>query len=276
MRSDTGHARVISAPFHDGLKNVDRGEGPAALLDRARLTASEIVDTPNPKHPEAARVFAIAANLGERVRQTRESCQLPIVLAGDCNSCLGTVAGCDPDDAFGVVWLDAHADFDTTEDTAWGSLDGMGLRLLVGSGWDRLRSSVRGLTAIRESNVVLIGTRALEPGERRALERSAITVLRGRDWTSQTVEAALDRLRETCARVYLHVDMDVLDRSIGRANRYAEPGGLTAEQLMEVIRAVQDRFALAAVGMASYEPDADADGAVAAIGADVLRAVIAG
>ena len=88
---------LIAVPFHDGLPEVDRGRGPGALLAAAGIAAAETIAAPDPGEPEAARVFTIAARLAERVRGARAAGAFPLVLAGDCNSCLGTVAGCGTD-----------------------------------------------------------------------------------------------------------------------------------------------------------------------------------
>jgi arginase family enzyme len=62
--------------------------------------------------------------------------------AGNCNSCLGTTAGLDPRSAsLGVVWFDAHPDFDTP-DRSLGFFDGMGLAILTGSGNGRMAHAV--------------------------------------------------------------------------------------------------------------------------------------
>jgi arginase len=136
--------RLFALPYHDGLENVDRGRGPARLLDAARASGAlaalelpvsvEIVGPVDPASPEVARVFALGRRLAERVRSALADGAFPVVLAGDCNSCLGTVAGCGTD-RLGVVWFDAHADFDSPEDSQSESLDGMGLAMLTGCGW---------------------------------------------------------------------------------------------------------------------------------------------
>lgn len=76
----------------------------------------ETVDPVDPAAPEAARIFELARGLSRRVHAALAEGAFPLVLAGDCNSCLGTVAGCGAQD-LGVAWFDAHADFDTPRTT---------------------------------------------------------------------------------------------------------------------------------------------------------------
>ena len=81
---------------------------------------------------------------------------------------------------------------------------------------------------------------------------------------------ALDDLRSRVGRVYVHLDLDVLDaEKVGMANEYAIRGGMDAGQLEEALGMVRERFTVAAAGIASYDPSFDTDGRV-------LRAATAG
>jgi arginase len=265
---------VIAVPFHDGLLEVDRGQGPGALLAAAGISAAETIASPDPAAPEAARIFTVARSLADRVRGVRAGGRFPLVLAGDCNSSLGTVAGCGTD-GLGVVWFDAHPDFDTPDDSPSGSLDAMALALLVGRGWDTLRGTVPGLTPINEENIVLLGVREFEPGQRERLARSQVHVLHGGAWPDARASEVLDDLEEHVARVYLHIDLDALDSSEGIANRYSAPGGLSADQLLQTIALVADRFEVAAAAVTAYDPAADTDGRMAGAATRVLASLAA-
>jgi hypothetical protein len=148
------------------------------------------------------------------------------LLAGNCISCLG------------VVWFDAHADFDTPDDNLSGFLDVMGLAILTGSGWRALRETIPGFVPVDEENVVLAGVRDLDPYQRVRLERSHIRTVPGPRWREGDFEAALEELHGRVDRVYLHIDLDALDLTEGTANEYAAPGGLTLDQLLAAVRAV--------------------------------------
>jgi arginase len=98
--------RLIASPYHDGLESVDRGRGPTRLLAAARASGAlaalkrplsvEIVGAVDPASPEVARVFALNKRLAERVQSAVADSAFPVVLAGDCNSCLGTVPAAGP------------------------------------------------------------------------------------------------------------------------------------------------------------------------------------
>ena len=85
---------------------------------------------------------------------------------------------------------------------------------------------------------------------------------------------ALDSLRERVSSVYLHVDLDVLDPSVGRANPWAVEGGLRADELLEAIDAVGERFAIRAAAFTAYWPESDPDGAIPGIAHAALDRVL--
>jgi arginase len=274
--------RLIASPYHDGLESVDRGRGPTRLLDAARASGAlaaverpvsvEIIGPVDPASPEVARVFALNRRLGERVQSAVADGAFPLVLAGDCNSCLGTVAGCGTD-ALGVVWFDAHADFDTPDDSLSGSLDGMGLAMLTGRGWQTLRDTVLDLAPIDEDHVVLAAVRDLEPAQRHRLRASRIRSLEGNNFSEAEFRAALDDLHDRAGRVYLHIDLDSLDPSEGTANQYSAPGGLSCAQLLARVADVFGRFDVVAASITAYNPDSDVDGRMATTATRVLAAV---
>ncbi len=264
--------RLIAWPYHAGLREVGVGRGAARLARDDGLHAAlaaggcdvtgETIPPVDETLPEVARIFELDRRLARRVAAARAAGELPLVLGGNCCSCLGTVAGAGPD-GLGVVWLDAHADFDTTDDNLSGFTDVMGLAILTGSGWRALRETIPGFAPVPEDRVVLAAVRDLEPYQRARLEASAVRTVPGPLDRAALVEA-LDRLHESVTRVYLHVDLDALDAGAGRANPYAAPGGASVDTLLAAVDAVFDRFDVAAAALTAYDPRVDGDGAVAA------------
>ncbi|ALG12081.1 arginase family protein [Kibdelosporangium phytohabitans] len=271
--------RIISMPYHDGRRDVDRGCGPEHLLHACSDVFGELpgsVVTVGPidtGQPEAARVFHLADLLGREVRAARDEGLFPLILAGDCNSCVGTVAGCGGN-GLGVVWLDAHPDFDTSERSHTGSLDAMGLAVITGHDWAVLRSGVTGFTEIAEDHVVHIGGRDFEPGQRDDFRSSNIRILEGNTFTGPELTAALDDLRARTNRAYLHIDLDCLDPSEGIANQYSADGGLSLARLLEIVNAVFDRFEVAAAAVTAYHPGSDIDNRMAGTASKVFATVM--
>jgi arginase len=261
--------QLIAWPYHAGLRDVSMGLGAsvlarddgfhAALEAAGCVVTGETIPPVDASLPEVARIFELDRRLARRVADACARGAFPLVLGGNCCSCLGTVAG---SGAAGAVWFDAHADFDTPEDNLSGFTDVMGLAILTGSGWRALRETIPGFAPLPEHDVVLAGVRDLEPYQRLRLDASAVRTVSG-EIDAGALAEALDRLHESVTRVYLHVDLDALDAGAGRANPYAASGGPSLDGLLAAIDAVLDRFDVAAAALTAYDPRGDADGAVA-------------
>jgi arginase len=160
----------------------------------------------------------------------------PLVLAGNCHSCLGTLAGIHHP-RLGVVWFDAHADFHTPETSASGSLEGQSLTLATAQ-------------FVAERRVVLAGARDLDPGEKERVHERLLYVPDAR---------LQEHPLPDCERVYVHIDVDVLDPSISPGTNFQGSGGLSVESLIDAIACTFSRYRVAALTIANYNPEKDID-----------------
>ncbi len=264
---------LVAWPYDAGLAEVGMGLGASTLLaDEAlhRLLSArvdrvtvETVPPIDPGLPEIARIFELDRRLARHVARARAGGAFPLVLAGNCVSALGTTAGVNDGKPLGVVWLDAHADLDTPEDNLSGFTDVMALSILTGTAWHALRATIPGFATIGERDVVMAGVRDLEPYQRDRLAAAEIAVVPGRI-ELDALRARLDELAGRVRRVYLHVDLDVLDSSIGRANRYAAEGGPDLDTVLTVVRETFARFTVASAALTAYDPRVDAGHAILA------------
>jgi arginase len=259
---------VVTVPYHLGHESEGMGAGPDALVEAGLVAALEEaghevelgrIARPGSTTNEVAASFAVLGAVAVHVREAAAKGAFPLALAGNCMTSVGVVAGIGGD--AGVLWLDAHPDFNTVEGTTSGFVDGMGLSILTGTGWDAMRKAVPGYRAVPEAHVVHAGARDFAPGERERLERSAVATV-APDELDQ-LEGALDGLRERgVSDLYLHLDLDVLDPSEGRANEYAADGGLTADDVARLIGTAGERFRLRAASVTAYDPAGDPEGRI--------------
>jgi arginase len=272
---------LIQVPYHLGHEGVGMGAGPDRLLEAGAagsLTDAghdvEIVRVArrNGETNEIGASFEVVRRVAEAVARATAGNAFPLVLAGNCMTSVGVVAGLDR--GVGVVWLDAHADFNTPETTQSGFQDGMGLSILTGSGWRALRETVPGFRAVPEANVVIVGVRDVDLAEQERLDASAIQVVAPDD--TARADEALERLREHVEAVYLHIDLDVLDPAEGRANEYASPGGLAAAEVERLVGAVGGRFAIRAAAVTAYNPAGDPEGRIPPLAATFMSRIAAG
>jgi arginase len=255
---------VIQVPYHLGHEGVGMGAGPNALVT-AGLAATlesdghEVDVVRVARRGEAANEigasFEVLRAVAERVREAAAKGAFPLVLAGNCMTSIGVVAGLGRD--VGVAWLDAHADFNTAETTMSGFADGMGLSILAGTGWDALRATVPGYRAVLDEKIVLVGIRDVDAAEEERLDRSAVAVVRPDE--VEGVGRVAERVGDA---VYFHLDLDVLDPSEGRANEYAVDGGLSAENVERVVDAIGERAAIRAASITAYNPGVDPEGRI--------------
>jgi arginase len=242
------------------------GNGLPKLLSSGGRSSSFVTVRPKTDPPaEVATAFELDRIVSGEVRRAIEGGEFPLVLSGNCNASVGTLAGAHPG-GLGVVWFDGHADFNTPETTTTGFTDGMGLSIAVGHCWGTMARGVPGFSAVPEENVVLAGVREVEPAERERLAASEVAVV-GADLIEReglrVLAEALDGLRGRVGRVHVHLDLDVLDPDkAGKANEFAPEGGLGADDLEAALRMVRERFAVITSHVASYDPAFDADGRV--------------
>jgi arginase len=125
--------RLIEVPYYLGREHADLSRGPGKLAD-AIGGDSVVIEQPLPSvlPNEIAESFAVIRSVAVTVRETVEEGRFPLVLAVNCFTSLGTLAGVGRD--VGVVWFDAHGDFNTPDTTPTGFFDGMGLAMLLGDG----------------------------------------------------------------------------------------------------------------------------------------------
>jgi arginase len=252
---------LVQVPYHLGRRDVGMANGVPVLAETLTrdLGAETIVVEPEQEfRNEIAASMDVVRAVAERVREVTADGAFPLVLAGNCNSSLGTVAGLGTPDDLGVVWFDAHGDFNTPETTTGGFFDGMALAMLTGSGWAALRTTVERLRPVDEASVVHVGGRDFDPAEEERLDRSHVR----RVPPGGQLEAALDALATRVTGVYVHVDLDVLDLSEGRANWFACEGGLTAAEIADAIEAIATRSTILAAALTAYQPDCDAEGRI--------------
>ena len=260
-------ATLIQVPYHLGRKGVVLGAGPEPLA-QAIAGESIVVERSEPLTNEISATFDVIRQVRASVRETLDAERFPLVLAGNCHCAVGAVAALES--KVGIVWFDAHADFHTPDSTPTGFFDGMPLAMITGEGWAELRGTIEGLRPVPEDRILLVGARDLDPTEEARLAASAIV---RPDIAS--LEGALDELAGRTNAVYLHIDLDVLDPSEGKANGWAVEGGLTADELEAAVEAVLRRFAVPAATFSAYDPTEDPEGRIPAVAARLARLLTA-
>ena len=262
-----GSISLIQLPYDSGRFGERMGRGPIALLDSGlaehlRSVGNEVdvasVRLSKGLHTETNALVELQGLAVPLIRDAIERQARPIILSGNCGTAaLSAMAALDPRST-GIIWFDAHADFNTPETSPSGFLDGMGLAILTGRCWRRLAERFESFQPVLDSQVIQIGVREKDPPEVQLLQESGI---------KQIPTVALAELPEVLRQlgtntVYVHVDLDVIDTSEGRANGWACGGGLSLNQLRDALELIGCRASIVAGAVTCYDPAVDADGRI--------------
>jgi arginase len=186
-----------------------------------------------------------------------------VVVGGDCSVSVFALSTLDTSD-LAVLWCDAHPDLNEPATSPSGAFAGMALRAVMGDGEPRLALS----PGIPPERIVLLGARSIDAGEEDAL--AGITQVSPR--ALDDVDAVAAAVRATGAsRVWVHIDVDVLDPAEFEGVSEAAPFGVSASGLAAALRALRDRVPLAGATIAGFAPRSPAD-AVLDLGA-ILRLI---
>jgi arginase len=218
--------KTILVPYHHA--------DPLAVLAQAYHADDAAVVSKGPPGPMLTRLYDQVATF------VAMSMEPAVVVSGDCTTSLATVAGLQRRGLRpGVIWIDAHADFHTAKTTRTGYLGGMALAMLTGEAGARLREEI-GLAPVPQNACALVGVREIDPGEREAIEGSAIRRLS---------LAELGKARLPAGPWYVHVDVDVLDPEGLPPLRFPVPGGPSVDLLADALGALAGRGTIAAFGL---------------------------
>ena len=272
--------QLLAVPYDSGNRGVRMGAGPEALLtaglQQALRAAGHTVHVkiaelpPHSWNAEIQTGFELMRMLSSAVRDARAANRFPIVLAGNCNTAIGTVAGLGADST-GIVWFDAHADFNTPETTTSGFLDGTALAILTGRCWTQLAATVPDFQPVADQRVCLVGTRDIDSLEGGLLDESGVEVVSPRQIRS-TLRQTLSSINEHVDNAYVHLDLDVLDSGVAAANKFAVSGGLTLSDMDYALSEIAQALRITGVALTAYDPAADSDGAAAAAAIRLLCA----
>ncbi|MHB0887020.1 MAG: arginase family protein [Bacillota bacterium] len=286
---------VITQPYNVQGKGQGGGAGPAALLKagladalRAQghevhgpmgveLTAEEEV-----RYGGWNRVGTANGHLADLVATARANGDFILALGADCNSGLGVVGGLARSDEpawprrVGLVWLDAHADYNTPETSPSGMLGGMPVAVACGRCLSDLRRRSGLRVPLQAPDVVMVGQRDLDPPERQALEADGVVTVGVEEWLSGSdrLRWALKHLSEREEVIDVHVDLDILDPERAPAAGLPAPGGISGEQLGSGLRRLLAFPKVGALTFVSYKADGDVGGrTLREISAAILQAI---
>lgn len=176
-------------------------------------------------------IAELCTNLAQCVATSVRAGHLPVILGGDHSIAIGSVAGSAQGRQLGLIWIDAHADFNTPATSPSGNIHGMPLAILTGHGHPRLTAIGTTVPIIQPHHVALVGLRDVDPLERTALRASGILTFTmydiDRHGIATIIEQAITAITTATDGFHISFDMDVLDPREAPGVGTPVPGGIS-------------------------------------------------
>ena len=292
---------IIGIPMDFGqmLRGVDMG--PAAvrytgLIPRLRALGHETLDIGDISIPirdcnkfsqkdegyrfeykyleEITRVCSSIYNAGSEAIQTGF---FPLFIGGDHSITIGTVASVTNKEPTGLIWVDAHGDFNTPQTSPSGNIHGMPLATLVGEGHESLVNIGWPGAKIQPENIVLIAQRSLDSEEKQRLKRAGITVFTMRNIDEQGISSiahkALMKLIHL-KRIHLTLDMDALDPVEAPGVGTPVPGGITYREAHLLMEILADSGKITSMDLVEINPILDTENKTAILAVELTLSAL--
>jgi arginase len=213
----------------------------------------------------AANIGKLGARTAALVAAARRAGDAALVLAGDDTAAVGAVAGLQQAAGagapIGVVWFDAHGDFNTPETSISGILAGMPVAILAGLAGPLWRGSAGLVVPMPTDRIVLAGVRDLDEREATLLRSTDVKVVTTTEVRAGApLKAAVDRLLASSTLLYVHVDLDLLDPRLIPSSSTPAVDGLEIDEAAGAIGGVLASGQVAAIGFAGLNPGAGSRG----------------
>lgn len=263
--------QVITVPYRYDRFEEGLGLGPRSILDAGLADQASAVhqanldDAQRDQDRTAVNIGRLGHSTAALVAKARSTGDRVIVVAGDDTATVGVVAGiqrCDGTGrSLGIVWFDAHGDFNTPDTSYSGILAGMPLAVIAGLAGPRWREAADLGLAVPGDRMLLVGTRELDKAEEELLQAQGAHRLVAADALNpRAIQDQLDRLTARCELLYVNIDLDVLDPHLVPSATTPSPGGLDLAQLTGLVGAVLATGLVAVVSVTSLNPGGGARG----------------
>jgi arginase len=277
---------LILSPFHVGKYNEAVGAGPLALVKHGILEAIQSTGFPvstknispvDDFEGEIGKSFEILRQTAKLVKEAREEKSFPIILAGNCMSSVGVAAGLMPEDGdeeLGCVWFDAHDDYHTAETMVSGYLDGTGVAMMAGETFQALVKTIPGHKPLDLKRFIYCGLRDVTEVETERVKAGGMEVVWGdknlQKYVNFELELGKAVMKRHLENVLVHLDLDVLDLSLGKVNKFSCSGGLSEDDLKSCMARIVSLAFPVSLTLASFDPNLGDEEAISKI---AIRAV---
>jgi len=275
--SPTGTSVGPTTMANGGIQRILADMGATVRVAESALTVDE-----NTEYGAWKRLGMALGHYADIVAQNERDGYFTVGLLATCPSMPGLVAGLQHSGPtrepikIGMLWLDAHPDFNTPETTRSGSVGGMPVAIATGRALTIMRQDAHLDPPLSDRHIVMAGVRLTDPLEQSLLDNSQIEQLSVDDLRtmSPAVFAQLDRLNRLVDKLYIHIDMDVLDPREVMSHGNKVPNGPSSEQLARLFEEIFRRYPKAsAIGFATIPPTDEGGLSIAALNRMIAGAI---
>jgi arginase len=274
---DMGPSAIRYAHLHQKLTELgytvnDKGNIEAPIQETCSISDSRL------KYVDC--IVPMARRVSGAVATSMQGGRFPLVLGGDHSLSAGSIRGAAKHKKLGVIWVDAHADFNTAETTPSGNIHGMPLAALCGLGDRRLVCLWEDETTpvLDPRRVAVIGARDLDPGEKRNLREADVMVQSmeqiDRIGMVAALEKAIERVSRDADGIYLSLDMDALDPRHAPGVGTPVPGGLTYREAHLACEVVAETGRLVGMDLVEVNPILDVQNQTAILAVEFIRSAL--
>lgn len=273
---DMGPSAIRYAGAIDRLEAIGHSihdEGDIHVLNAANL---EI----HPKLRNLGAVVEACTQLSNLVSNAVQQKYFPLILGGDHSIGIGTLAGLSQHyKNLGVIWYDAHADMNTAETSPTGNIHGMPLAVAMGMGHSKLTTIGGAEPKIKPENLVIIGARSVDEGEKALIKEKGIKVYSmhevDRMGMTAVMEDALNYLKERQVDgLHLSLDLDGLDPMYTPGVGTPVPGGITYRESHLAMEILQESNMLTSAEFVEVNPVLDTKNATANVAVELMGSLL--
>ena len=267
---DMGPSAIRYAHLQPKLESLgysvnDEGNVEVPIAEKCSIT--------NPKLKYIDCIIPMSRRVSGAVSTSMQAGNFPLVLGGDHSLSIGSVRGAARGRKIGVIWVDAHGDFNTAETTPSGNIHGMSLAILAGLGdkslvqlWDEP------VPVIDPKKIAVIGARDLDEGEKANLQNAGAMVMSmeqiDRYGMVNAVEKAIERVSRDVDGIYLSLDLDALDPEHAPGVGTPVPAGLNQREAHLACEMIAETGKLIGMDLVEVNPILDLQNRTASLAVD--------
>jgi arginase len=264
---DMGPSAIRYAHLQSKLEELgytvqDEGNVEVAIAEMCKITDAKM------KYVDC--IVPMSRRIAGAVATSVQAKNFPLVIGGDHSLSIGSVRGAARHRKIGVIWIDAHADFNTAETTPSGNIHGMSLALLAGLGDKRLvQLWDEAIPVIDPAKIAIVGARDLDSGEKMNLEKAGAMVM-GMEQIDRfglvtAMEKTIERVSRDVDGIYLSLDMDALDPQHAPGVGTPVPAGLTQRETHLACELIAETNLLIGMDLVEVNPILDGQNKTAAL-----------